>query len=77
MSNTTVVNALKDRSKCMRRIREGVYEYGWMVLNRRKRDKSYFNKMGEGSMEQAEAWMNDVVYRPKRVKVFTYGPGKV
>lgn len=63
---TTVVNKVKDRSKTMSLLRPGVYVYGWTVYNRRDRSKDYFNKAGEGSFEEAQAWMASVAFRVHR-----------
>ncbi len=73
MSETTVVNKVKDRSKTMRRTDNG-YEYGWMCYNRRDRSKDYFNKVGEGSYDEALQWMSEVGYEAKRRRVFAHGP---
>ena len=53
----TVVNAMKDRSKCMRRLPSGDYEYGWIVYHRRDRSKDTFTVVGTGTMTEAEEWM--------------------
>lgn len=63
---TVVQNSLKDRSKTLRCIGDGLYEFGWEVVNRRARAKSYFNKMGEGTLEEAQAWMEQTIHETKR-----------
>lgn len=55
--NVRVVNAMKDRSKTMRRLESGQYEYGYLVLNRRDRSKDYFMRAGVGTLDDAEEWM--------------------
>lgn len=74
---TTVVNAVKDRCKSMCRNKEtGLYEFGWTVYNRRDRSQDYFNKVGEGTVEEALAWMEGIGYEAKRARVFAIGPGE-
>lgn len=76
MSETTVVNAVKDRSKMLQSVGGGRYEYGWVVYNRRDRTKDYFNKTGEGTYEDAVAWMSDTNYVPPKRRVIAIGPGE-
>jgi hypothetical protein len=73
---TTVVNTVKDRSKYMSRTPEGTYEYGWVVYNRRDRKQDYFNKAGEGTYEEAIAWMDSLVYEPADHAVLAIGPSE-
>jgi|OpeIllAssembly_1097287.scaffolds.fasta_scaffold01305_4 hypothetical protein len=76
--NVRVVNAMKDRSKCMRRTPSGSYEFGWLVYNRRDREKDYFIRAGEGTMADAEAWMTAVdEMRPRRRRVVVQFKGSV
>lgn len=73
MSGTTVVNAVKDRSKTMRRCGDE-YEWGWLVFNKRDRSKDYFNKVGAGTYEEALKWMSEVGYEAPRRRVLAHGP---
>lgn len=79
MSETRVVNSVKDRSKYMRlklgTAAEPVYEYGWMTYNRRDRSQDYFNKAGEGTYEEAQLWMANFGYRRRVQKSFVHGQG--
>ena len=70
---TTVVNKVKDRSKYMRKTPDG-YAYGWMAYNRRDRSKDYFNIVGEGSLEEAMAWMDSISYVPRVHTGIVIGP---
>lgn len=70
----TVQNSLKDRSKALRRV-EGTenYQWGWDVRNRRKKCMGYFNCVGEGSMDEALAWMaqsDERVHKPRAYTEF-------
>lgn len=70
---TTVINSMKDRSKYLSKTATG-YEYGWIVYNRRDRTKDYTNKVGEGTFAEANEWMENANYEPKRYRVVATGP---
>lgn len=72
---TTVVNSVKDRGKHLRKTETG-YEYGWLVYNRRDPSQNYFNKVGEGSYDEALAWMSGVGYEARRTRTIAYGPSE-
>lgn len=55
---TTVQNRLSARCKSLRHIGGGVYEYGWLVYNKRDRNQDYFNCVSKGTLEEAQAWMS-------------------
>lgn len=65
---STVQNRLSDRCQTMRHLGDGVYEYGWLVYNKRDRSKDYLNRVGTGTLEEAQAWMaTPIVGQRKRV----------
>ena len=63
---TTVQNAVKDRSKTLRRLDAGGYEWGYLVRNTRHRGGDYFNKVGEGTYEDALLWLEQKQYALRR-----------
>jgi len=73
VSTSTVINSIKDKSKYLCKTADG-YAYGWMAYNRRDASKNYFNKVGEGTLEEASAWMANTNYVPKRYRVTATGP---
>lgn len=75
MTDLRVVNTVKDRSKVVRPVAGGTYEWGWLAVNKRDRTKDYFNKVGEGTMDEGLAWMSATGYVAKRITPLASGPG--
>lgn len=68
----TVQNSLKDRSKTIRKVPDSdLFEWGWEVVNRRKKANGYFNRVGVGTYDEASEWMDkpDIPER-KRLRVY-------
>lgn len=72
MSESVVVNKVKDRSKSIRRCGDH-YEWGWVALNKRDRTKDYFNKVGEGTYEEGTQWMNGANHIRVRRRTYVVG----
>lgn len=34
------------------------YEWGWLVYNRRDRTQDYFNRVGTGTLQEGQQWLN-------------------